>query len=551
MKRWLLIFHTLRYLKLRQIAYQLYYRVREPRLRKLSEPVIRAHFARWEGEAFLKPATQDGEWFSFLGQTARFDGNWNNPEFPKLWLYNLHYQDDLNAVGAKNHEAYCAQMVDAWISGNPPIGGNGWEPYCISLRVVNWVKFFSRLSASKVRNEWLVSLAQQADVLEQRLEFHILANHLLANAKALVFVGSYLGGEQGDRWLRKGLKLLDHEIPEQFLEDGAHFERSPMYQGILLWDLADLILLADIIDTPQLEQNQRYWLKLFESGLSWLEFMCHPDGEISFFNDASFGIAPTLEDLRRYCLKLGVKVVKKPREVNSWLATHLKTSGYIVVDHAQHRAHLDIAEIGPNYQPGHAHADTLSFELSLFGHRLFVNSGTSRYGVGPEREYQRGTRAHSTVEVDDKNSSEIWAGFRVARRARPADISVNSDAKSIYISAFHDGYRRLPGKVLTKRSWVFEEGVIQVVDKLSGCWSKAVSRFYCHPSITVNQINESELLLYLPQGQTVRFSVEGSSKLHLVDSEWYPSFGCSTPNICIEAVFSCSQLVSKIDYQNQ
>ncbi|MEY6432337.1 heparinase II/III-family protein [Thioalkalicoccus limnaeus] len=65
------------------------------------------------------------------------------------------------------------------------------------------------------------------------------------------------------------------------------------------------------------------------------------------------------------------------------------------------------------------HADTLSFELSLFGQRTIVNGGTSRYGSGPERLAERSTAAHSTVQIDGADSSEVWGGFRVARRARP------------------------------------------------------------------------------------------------------------------------------------
>ena len=38
---------------------------------------------------------------------------------------------------------------------------------------------------------------------------------------------------------------------------------------------------------------------------------------------------------------------------------------------------FDVAPLGPDYLPGHGHADTLSFELSLFGHRFITNSGTS------------------------------------------------------------------------------------------------------------------------------------------------------------------------------
>ena len=82
-------------------------------------------------------------------------------------------------------------------------------------------------------------------------------------------------------------------------------------------------------------------------------------------------------------------------------------------------ASADVGEIGPDYRPGHAHADTLCFELSVFGQRLVVNSGTSEYGLGAERLRQRGTAAHSTVQIDGADSSEVWSGFRVARRARP------------------------------------------------------------------------------------------------------------------------------------
>ena len=44
---------------------------------------------------------------------------------------------------------------------------------------------------------------------------------------------------------------------------------------------------------------------------------------------------------------------------------------------------LDVARVGPDYLPGHAHADTLSFELSLYDRRTIVNCGISQYANGP------------------------------------------------------------------------------------------------------------------------------------------------------------------------
>lgn len=529
MKRWKLLLHTIRYLKVRQLAYQIYYRVRKPRLKESPTPALRNGLANWCAPTFLKPSTDDGRSFTFLGQSACFEGNWNDAAFPKLWLYNLHYQDDLNAKGAESSRGLCTNMVDAWIKGNPPLTGNGWEPYCLSLRIVNWVKFFGRLSPGEIDSHWLRSLAQQAEALEQQLEFHILANHLFANAKALVFVGSYLGEAQGDRWLRMGLTLLDKELPEQFLDDGAHYERSPMYQGTLLWDLADLIALSQRAQLPGLAHRSAGWKRRFLRGLEWLEAMAHPDGKISFFNDATFGISPEIEDLRQYARILGLPVSATPRVVKPQ-GMLLKNSGYGIVDWPHcHRLLADLAPVGPDYQPGHAHADTLSCELSLFGQRILVNSGISQYGDDSERHRQRSTAAHNSVEVNGENSSEVWAGFRVARRAKPFDVSLSNEAGQIMLSGSHDGYKRLPGKVVHRRVWCAEPESLEVTDELTGSFRTAIAYWHFHPDLIIEPSGENYFKVQLPTGEIVVLEVAGGNA-RLECGTWHPGFGASESN---------------------
>jgi uncharacterized heparinase superfamily protein len=547
MRRWLLLLHTVRYLKARQIAYQIYYRIRKPRLRKLPEPRTRGELDCWLGESFLEPATQDGKKFTFLGHTADFEGDWNAPGLPKLWLYNLHYQDDLNAVGAENRDELCAQMVDSWIEGNPPISGNGWEPYCISLRLVNWVKFFSRLPEHKVKDVWLNSLARQADVLEQRLEFHILANHLFANAKALVFVGCYLGGETGNRALRKGLQLLDQEIQEQFLADGAHYERSPMYQGVMLWDLADLMALGHATGLPELKQRFTAWRERFEKGLHWLKAMSHPDGKISFFNDATFGIAPKVEGLERYAGFLALNVGKDSRH-STMFGKLLQPSGYGIIDWPDgHRLLVDVAPVGPDYQPGHAHADSLSCELSLFGQRVLVNSGISKYGDDAERHWQRSTAAHNTVEVDGENSSEIWAGFRVARRAKPFDVNLVSNQGSVLISGSHDGYERLPGNTIHSRDWLATDCALEVIDTLNSTFKKAVAYWHFHPDVSVQTVGKSVFKLQLRHGEFVKIEIVGG-KAEIATSYWHLGFGIAKKNTKMLVTFTGPKLITRISW---
>src|SRR5690606_17543484 len=129
--------------------------------------------------------------------------------------------------------------------------------------------------------------------------------------------------------------------------------------------------------------------------------------------DAAFGIAPDAGDIAHYAEYLNIALSEdKPKKFScEWLAD----SGYCIVTlDAQSKAIIDMAHIGPDYLPGHAHADTLSFELSLFGHRFLVNSGTSQYGHDNQRAYERSTKAHNTLCINEENSSEVWGGFRVA-----------------------------------------------------------------------------------------------------------------------------------------
>ncbi|MBS1141077.1 MAG: Heparinase family protein [Proteobacteria bacterium] len=537
LSRVLRLLRTARHLRVEQVAYRLYYRLGRRLVRHRAQAavgkVVRRSWVREWGAPLIGGRSHfDPGVFGFLGESGDLGqmGGWNSPTKTKLWLYNLHYLDDLNAYDADARGEQHAWLIDRWIDENPPLQGNGWEPYTLSLRIVNLVKWFARQPT--VPERWLSSLAAQAQALVVQEERHILANHLFANGKALVFVGAFLGGAVGERCLRQGLAILDREIPEQFCADGGHFELSPMYHATLLWDLCDLVNLADRSGLALLAERSEQWRRVIDRGLDWLAAMSHPDGEISFFNDAAFDIAPAPAAVDAYAKSLGGRGTKAA--ANSLSAAHLADTGYVVVSLGNNgKAILDVAEVGPSYQPGHAHADTLSFELSLFGQRVLVNTGTSQYGEGKERQRQRSTCAHNTVEIDGENSSEVWAGFRVARRARPRAVQVQREASGrLVVSACHDGYERLSGRPIHRRTWMFEENRLRVVDTVSGSFSVAIGRFFLHPDIKVADGN----LLCLPDGRSLRWSCSGGYG-EVVRSIWHPAFGASIPNHCLEVLF--------------
>jgi uncharacterized heparinase superfamily protein len=127
---------------------------------------------------------------------------------------------------------------------------------------------------------------------------------------------------------------------------------------------------------------------------------------------------------------------------------------------------LDVGPLGPDDLPGHGHADTLTFELSLFGRRVVVDSGISTYDRTAERLRQRGTAAHNTVVVDGCDSSEVWDDFRVGRRARVFGVATSDDFARSRVTAAHDGYRRLG--IVHRRSWELSDGRLSIEDVVDG-----------------------------------------------------------------------------------
>jgi len=516
------IFHTLKYLKFEQICFRFIYKFKKTKLFVIKKP-LSVHKWHWNGLAIYKQSMFKGGTVQYLSLASNVNSSkcWNDSTKEKLWLYNLHYFDDLNSTDFALREELHFYFVNNWIVQNPPFDGNGWEPYPLSLRLVNWVKWFSK--KGDVEQKYLVSMLQQASALSQQLEYHILGNHLFANAKALTFIGCYITGEQAEQYLELGLKLLDREIPEQFLADGAHFELSPMYHEILLWDLLELIDLANTSKHTQLLQRLPYWVEVVEKALFWLKSMIHPDGEISFFNDSAIGIAAKPQQIFEYAKSIGFSV----NDVLPKLITH-KQSGYSRISSLLYTLLIDHANVGPDYLPGHAHADTLSFELSVGNERVFVNSGTSLYGVSKERLRQRKTAAHNTVVVDGDDSSEVWSGFRVARRAYAKLLDVSQNANEICLKAQHDGYKRLKGNVTHIRHFTTKNSEIQIKDKLAGAVKEACAFFHIHPDIELEIVSDN--IVKLVTKNKDELTISSTSQIQVLDSTYHPEFGVSLNN---------------------
>lgn len=529
-RAWCLYYHTIRYLKPVQIYGRLLFRLRRPRPNLRPAPPLRSPKSKWAIPATRSPSLIGPEEFRLLGRIARLsDVGWDGRSMDKLWRYNQHYFDDLNARDAERRRAWHHALLLRWVRDNPPGSGVGWEPYPTALRIVNWIKW--ALADGSLPPECLGSLAVQARWLMKKLEFHLLGNHLLAEAKALIFAGLFFSGKEADQWLARGMRIWRDQLPKQVLSDGGHFERSPMYHSIILEDVLDVwnLFQCYLPSIPGWQSEAESWLRTSLRMRRWLVHMCHPDGEISFFNDAAIGIAASPAELHKYAVRLGAPFVEPAGEGIAYLGD----SGYLRCSIGKAVAFMDVGPLAPDHLPGHAHADTLSFELSVASSRILVNSGTSCYGRGAERLRQRGTAAHNTVVIDNLDSSEVWSGFRVARRAKPTGLCIQQSQEHTTVTCAHDGYRRLPGQPLHERTWVLSSDALQVHDRIVGGYRNAEARFHWSPDCHV-QVEERGRTgkALLSNGVRVIWEIQrGHGRIE--QSTYHPRFGESWINRCL------------------
>lgn len=524
--RLFLYLNTIRHLKTKQLFYQVWYRIYSPSIPvKSYDPQVWP--ASWQNPTWV-PDNQNPNIFEFAGHSVDLldTQTWLGHEQSLLWQYNLHYLDSLSHCHKPKDNNLGKDILIAWIKNNPIGKPTAWDSYPISLRIVNTIKLLANHTKS-IPPEICNSIGSQAAWLAKKVEYHILANHLFSNGKALLFAGCWL--KNSEAIFNKGFHIVSNELDEQFLEDGAHFELSPMYHAIILWDIADIIQLANITQNTKLLGLAPKLRERLANGLLWMEKIIHPDENISFFNDACFDNGPSFKQLKCYAEQLGVIYEK---DINN-KKTSLGDSGYAVINLPEHKGKIiiDLAPIGAKYQPGHAHADTLSFELSLYGQRIFVNSGTSEYGASAERQLQRSTQSHNTVSINGKNSSEVWSGFRVAKRARIIESSIEESA-SITVIGSHDGYIKYKPSCIHKRIFQIHKQKIEITDQITGAYEKADAYFHIHPSVEVRQESKNRYNLLLKNGKKIIFHTNNST-IEKIPSQWHYSFGNSLPNTCL------------------
>ncbi len=528
----------LRWVRPAQVLWRLWYRARLPLFaspfyrRRLGvgvgEAPSRAVPPLWPGDAAAGRLILAGR-IRLLGVEMPLgeQPDWHPATRSPLWRFTLHYFEWLADLAATGDPAAASRarglVTDWWRRHGGTVAGEAWHPYPLSLRLVAWLRaapFLLEEADGAFRLLFAEALHVQASHLAAVPERDVGGNHLIKNLKALAVVGACLPGH--GRRLVPALTALRRQLRRQVLADGCHYERSPAYHVQVLCDLVDLRTLLG-------EECPGWLTATVERMAAALMLFRHGDGRLAQFNDGDEGEPARLAALEGRLAPLPPAPAALP------------AAGYWRLERGRLVVILDAGRCCPDDLPAHAHADTLSFELSDGPCRLVVNSGTYAYQDPVWRNRLRGTAAHSTLTVDELDSAEVFGVFRLGRRPRRVEAKRNGWE----ISASHDGYRHLG--IIHRRTVSLGSDGLAGEDVVEGAGGRRLAaRFHLHPDLTV---------AFDPAGATLsaagrrwRVTCEGG-RLSLAGGVYSPHFGILRPAHCLVLDIGTAAEVSRLTWR--
>jgi uncharacterized heparinase superfamily protein len=437
---------------------------------------------------------------------------WQRQMASFVWL------DSLRAFGGAQARQFARQVILAWFTDTAAYDSLTWSSDLLAARLRRCLvnsAFLETNSDALFRAHLLRPLNRQAEHLSRVLPDGINGAALLKAGIALMLAGALLppqGSKAGDKWLRKGEALLDRELQTQILPDGGHVERSPSVMLELLRHLLDLHHVLMLTERKLPDQL----LSTIGNLASALKVLTHPDGGLALFKDS------TEDDANAIMLALMRADAASGLEARD--LAQLPQTGFQRMVAGRSVLIADTGAPPPRGLDGHAHAGTLSFEFSHGAERMIVNCG-AHPTAAEWRQVQRATAAHSTLVVDDTNSSMLLPpdgpdGGGLALTPRSVVVRREATEAGQWLDARHNGYDEPFDLTHRRRLFLAADGLELIGEEtLTGRGGRSFAlRFHLHPGVQVSMTQSSQsALLKLAQGGGWRLRVQGGD-LSLADS---------------------------------
>lgn len=445
-------------------------------------------------------------------------GEGNNP----LWRMNLAYMGyavPLLARGGRAELEVVLRLLRGLEDQNgwslPGVFRDVWNAYTASHRLINLLAGLAlyRAAHGEVSEEEQAELLRHvrfcAAFVRANLERDLQFNHLLKNYVALATYGAALERPPAPfAVLRAGVPA---SLRQQILADGGHAERCPMYHLLAILDLR-------ILRESGLFAEE--WQPLLDGNLARMEaampVMCHPDGDVALLNDSWLGEAPPAAAVVDMAPAAGV--------------SRLPETGYVRLAGGGDSIVFDCGPCGPDSNPGHAHADFLSIEAAVGGHRFIVDPGVPTYTSGRARDWCRSAASHNGPHVAGAEPIEFWGSFRVGRRGTAAAIANDEldGLAPLWCAGGHTGYRHL-GVAVRRYVGLWPGRALLIVDLWMGPSGAArLSNFLVAADPAGDRALQAGQSFVGPRGTVAAVPLIGALAPPSA-AAWWPRFGVEAP----------------------
>lgn len=550
-------FHFIRHLHISQIFYRLWYSVKRNTLIRIAIlfPAMNDYKEMLSHDIHPQSlplqyftcsdpcVTVDNDMFhfSFLNQqrSFHFPFDWHLPELnsgTRLWKLNLHYMEFTKKLTDNDF----IRVVTDWIKTNRPFRRDywkdSWNSYALSIRCITLMQeYLLRQEKLPTDFKYLLknSLYEQLEFLYSNPELDIEGNHLIKNMTALLTGSKFFSTlSAASRWEQYAITLLKKHLPEQILNDGMHYERSPAYHCLIFTDLLQMYTL--------LENNpiQATLLVELKKMAQVIADMTHADGKISLLNDGGLNMTYAPSD----CLAAFKKITGIDIQPKKFIA--FPSAGYYGLRQHDFYILIDCGKVAPDHLVAHGHGDIFSFELTIGTQRIIVDPGVYEYNPGFWREYSRSTKNHNTVTLDNHDQCYFFGAFRMGHRAEVKNVQYFQHPDGFTLTGQHDGYRHLAHAPIHQRTFQKKNNRITIQDKIIGGQNqKAIARFLLHPDCVVKQ-EDAKLNITCHDAQ---LQLIAPYPMHITKKWWLPDFGTKIEAPLIEVEYGLTPCTGNIE----
>lgn len=429
---------------------------------------------------------------------------WRAAHAGPRWFASLHgfsWFDDLRALGSDEAKRAARGYLVGWLRARGRYPAIVWRADVSGRRLVSWITHFEFLcnGIDAAFRYWLTyELMGEARHLARTYMFARGGAGRIAAIKGLLYAACCLPSRRRapERWTRK----LETEVGRQFLADGGHVDRNPSRLFALFRDLVDIEAMLGRAG----RERPAFLRDAIERSATMLRGLRHGDGGLGLFHGGAEEAGWLID----------MALARAETQARPPLAQG--PSGFERLAAGRTTVLVDAGPPpkGPGATP---HAGTLSLEVSIGRNRLITNMGAAFTDNRDWRRAQRATAAHSTLTIDDLNSSEIREADGLGRHPRAIGRERDESEDGIWLATSHDGYGPNLGFIHRRRIFLSADGtdlrgedMLEPVRPSRGRPRRFAVRFHLHPQVKASLAEDpNQVLLRLPNGEGWRFRCRG------------------------------------------